>query len=161
MNSYSEGNKITTSNPTFKLFFSVSRGGAQSVDTQISWLEFVKLDDSDVWTVLKDMQDNSDEILSSLAQRILARKFYKVTFSPEKYQAAIDKLPAMKNEEEYYTHFSDMVTVTAYSSVTPIRIATKDHGVMDYEDYIIRNGMIIPLENYQERRSFALRRIYS
>ena len=144
------GQMITTSNPRLNFFFQLAEEQRSQLTPDVM-SQFVQLDDSDVWTVLKDMKDNSDEILSSLAQRILARKFYKVTFSPEKYQAAIDKLPAMKNEEEYYTHFSDMVTVTAYSSVTPIRIATKDHGVMDYEDYIIRNGMIIPLENKTQK----------
>lgn len=145
-----EGKNITTSNPRLNYFFSLEQNERSQLTSQIM-AEFVKLDDSDVWTVLKDMKDNSDEILSSLAQRILARKFYKVTFSPEKYQAAIDKLPTMKNEKEYYTHFKDMVTVTAYTSATPIRIATKDHGVMDYEDYIIRNGMMIPLENKTQK----------
>lgn len=113
--------------------------------------QFVLLDDSDVWTVLKDMKDNSDEILSSLAQRILARKFYKVTFTQEKYQASIHKLSALKNEQMHYAHFSDTVTVTAYSSATPIRIATKEKGVLDYEDYIIRNSMIIPIENKTQK----------
>lgn len=144
------GQMITTSNPRLNFFFQLAEEQRSQLTPDVM-SQFVQLDDSDVWTVLKDMKDNSDEILSSLAQRILARKFYKVTFSPEKYQAAIDKLPAMKNEEEYYTHFNDMVTVTAYSSATPIRIATKDHGVMDYEDYIIRNGMIIPLENKTQK----------
>lgn len=144
------GQTISTSNPRLNFFFQLAEDQRSQLTPDVI-AQFVLLDDSDVWTVLKDMKNNSDEILSSLAQRILARKFYKVTFTQEKYQAAIHKLSTLKNEQLYYAHFIDTVTVTAYSSDTPIRIATKESGVLDYEDYIIRNNMIIPIENKTQK----------
>jgi hypothetical protein len=144
------GQTISTSNPRLNFFFQLAENQRSQLTPDVI-AQFVLLDDSDVWTVLKDMKDNSDEILSSLAQRILAREFYKVTFTQEKYQAAIHKLSTLNNEQMNYAHFSDTVTVTAYSSDTPIHIATKESGVLDYEDYIIRNNMIIPIENKTQK----------
>ena len=140
------GENITTSNPRLNYFFKLAEGERSQLSPEII-SEFVKLDDSDVWTVLKDMQVASDEILRNLSRRILARQFYKVSFSEKQYTERIAQFSNLDLSLSPYYHFSDTVTMVAYSTNQPIKILTKNSGVQHYEEYIAKNGMIYSIEN--------------
>lgn len=144
------GQSISTSNPRLNFFFQLQEVQRSQLTPKVM-AEFVKLDDSDVWTVLKDTQDHTDPILAHLAQCILNRRFYKVTFSYDKYCEAVAKYTDIGKDLSGYYYFFDTVTITAYTSAVPIRILTKEGHVLDYEDCIKRHGMIIPLENRTEK----------
>ena len=141
-----EGKNITTSNPRLNYFFQLAEEERSQLSPEIM-AEFVKLDDSDVWTVLKDMQNAKDDILRNLAHRILARQFYKVCFSEKQHKERIEPYSNLNSSQSSYFHFSDTVTMVAYSSTQPILILTKNNGVQPYEDYIVHNGMIYSIEN--------------
>ena len=141
-----EGKNITTSNPRLNYFFQLAEEERSQLSPEIM-AEFVKLDDSDVWTVLKDMQNAKDDILRNLAHRILARQFYKVCFSEKQHKERIEPYSNLNSSQSSYFHFSDTVTMVAYSTTQPILILTKNNGVQPYEDYIVHNGMIYSIEN--------------
>ena len=141
-----EGINITTSNPRLNYFFQLAEEKRSQLSPEII-AEFVKLDDSDVWTVLKDMQNAKDDILRNLAHRILARQFYKICFSEKQYKERIEPYSNLNSSQSSYFHFSDTVTMVAYSTTQPILILTKNNGVQPYEDYIVNNGMIYSIEN--------------
>ena len=141
-----EGINITTSNPRLNYFFQLAEEKRSQLSPEII-AEFVKLDDSDVWTVLKDMQNAKDDILRNLAHRILARQFYKVCFSEKQHKERIEPYSNLNSSQSSYFHFSDTVTMVAYSTTQPILILTKNNGVQPYEDYIVHNGMIYSIEN--------------
>ena len=141
-----EGINITTSNPRLNYFFQSAEEKRSQLSPEII-AEFVKLDDSDVWTVLKDMQNAKDDILRNLAHRILARQFYKVCFSEKQHKERIEPYSNLNSSQSSYFHFSDTVTMVAYSTTQPILILTKNNGVQPYEDYIVHNGMIYSIEN--------------
>jgi HD superfamily phosphohydrolase len=140
------GEIITSSNPRLNYFFQLAEEDRSQLSPEII-AEFVKLDDSDVWTVLKDLQNAKDEILSNLARRILARQFYKVCFSEAQYKQRIEQYSSLNSSASPYFHFSDTVTMVAYSTAQPIQILTKGEGVLPYEDYIAKNAMIYSIEN--------------
>jgi len=140
------GQSISTSNPRLNFFFQLAEEQRSQLSQEII-AEFVKLDDSDVWTVLKDMQNSKDEILRNLAHRILARQFYKVCFSEKQYNERIELYSNLNSSQSSYFHFSDTVTMVAYSAAQPIQILTKNNGVQPYEEYIAKNGMIYSIEN--------------
>lgn len=144
------GVPIGTSNTRLNHFFYLAHEQRSTLSDAIV-SEFVKLDDSDVWTVLKDLQNHEDEILSMLAQRILARKFYKVSFYQDKYSTAVHQFKEIPLDLQPYFHFQDTITMTAYSSAFPIQILTKNSGVMSYEEFISQHGMIIPIENISKK----------
>lgn len=141
-----KGDKITTSNPRLNYFFQLAEEERSQLSPDII-AEFVKLDDSDVWTVLKDMQGASDEIIKNLSNRILARQFYKVCFSEKQYNERIVQFSNLDLSLSPYYHFRDVVTMVAYSAAQPIQIITKSEGVLPYEEYIVKNAMIYSIEN--------------
>jgi hypothetical protein len=93
------------------------------------------------------MQGASDEIIKSLSERILARQFYKVCFSEKLYNERITQFSNLDLSLSPYYHFSDTVTMVAYSAAQPIQIVTKSEGVLPYEEYIVKNAMIYSIEN--------------
>jgi len=141
-----KGEVITTSNPRLNYFFRIAEKERSQLSPEII-SEFVKLDDSDVWTVIKDMQNAQDEILNNLSNRILSRQFYKVCFSEKQYKERIVQYAKHEASLSPYYHFSDTVTMIAYSSAQPIQILTKNDGVQSYEGYIAKSGMIYSIEN--------------
>ncbi len=141
-----KGENITSSNPRLNYFFQLAEEERSQLSQEII-AEFVKLDDSDVWTVLKDMQGASDEIIKSLSERILARQFYKVCFSEKQHNERIAQFSNLDLSLSPYYHFSDTVTMVAYSTAQPIQILTKNEGVLPYEEYIAKNAMIYSIEN--------------
>lgn len=140
------GERIKSSNPRLNYFFQLAEEKRSQLSPEII-AEFVKLDDSDVWTVIKDMLSAKDEILNLLSHRILSRQFYKVCFSEKQYQERIASYSKQDESLCSYYHFSDKVTMIAYSSARPIQILTKNEGVQSYEDYIAKSGMIYSIEN--------------
>lgn len=146
------GENIVCSNPRLNFFFQLT-AKERSLLTEDIIQRFISLDDSDVWSVLKDFSVHADEVLHTLANRILTRKFYKVSFNEDVYKQKMSSLSHLDKELAHYYHFSDTVSVLAYSSEKPILIKTKEQGIKTYEDYIAHQGVIIPLEN-QTRKTF-------
>lgn len=144
------GKEIQTSNTRLNYFFQLAEEERSHLSDNLIE-RFIGLDDSDVWSTLKDFQYAEDTILKSLAKHILARNFYKVSFSEAKYKTAIQAWNQIDTSEADYYYFSDTVTMSAYSTSQPIRILTKDGRIVSYEDYIAESGMIIPLANKTQK----------
>ncbi len=129
--------------------FLISNGAIEklmmnSINDQESNLEsFIMLDDSDVWQLIKSLQNDKDYILSTLAKGILFRKLYKVHSSP---QPKKDYLLKESSDIQYF-EFSDQVKLTAYSTENPILILKKNGEIVNYEDFMLESGHMMTHKN--------------
>ena len=95
---------------------------------------FVRLDDADVWTMLKEAITNSDVVLSSLATMLLDRKLPKIVLSNnpftndelEQHRNTIRSKQNLSEEELDYVVFSGSFHIQGYKkSISPIQLC--DH----------------------------------
>lgn len=101
---------------------------------------FALLDDADIFIALKNWQFHSDNVLSLLSSAIINRKLFHVTLvSKEGFISKLDrykelckeKLEVENNLLDYFV-FGDKLKNQAYDlKAEPIRIFTKDRGVID------------------------------
>lgn len=109
------------------------------------WLQyFMQLDDSDVFSALKQWQQNSDQVLSLLATGMLERKLFKVRFENtpvdsvtlEKTGARLmEKYPWLKKEDLKFLLISDSSRNSAYNKETgQIFIQYKDGSLQDISE---------------------------
>jgi HD superfamily phosphohydrolase len=112
---------------------------------------YVKLDDSDVWQFIKELQTSEDYILSKLSKAILNRKLYKVTISENKDKVHLSFLRD-ENDRKYF-NFSKEEKINAYTDLNPIIILKKDGQLISYEDYMRASGNIVT-ENNSAKKTF-------
>ena len=95
---------------------------------------FVRLDDADVWTMLKEAITNSDVVLSSLATMLLDRKLPKIVLSNnpltndelEQHRNTIRSKQNLSEEELDYVVFTGSFHIQGYKkSISPIQLC--DH----------------------------------
>lgn len=101
---------------------------------------FALLDDADIFIALKNWQFHSDNVLSLLSSAIINRKLFHVTLvSKEEFDSKLnrykelckEKLEVENNLLDYFV-FGDKLKNQAYDlKAEPIRIFTKDRGVID------------------------------
>lgn len=101
---------------------------------------FALLDDADIFIALKNWQFHSDNVLSLLSSAIINRKLFHVTLvSKEEFNSKLngykelckEKLEVENNLLDYFV-FGDKLKNQAYDlKAEPIRIFTKDRGVID------------------------------
>lgn len=101
---------------------------------------FALLDDADIFIALKNWQFHSDNVLSLLSSAIINRKLFHVTLvSKEEFVSKLnrykelckEKLEVENNLLDYFV-FGDKLKNQAYDlKAEPIRIFTKDRGVID------------------------------
>lgn len=101
---------------------------------------FALLDDADIFIALKNWQFYSDNVLSLLSSAIINRKLFHVTLvSKEEFDSKLnrykelckEKLEVENNLLDYFV-FGDKLKNQAYDlKAEPIRIFTKDRGVID------------------------------
>lgn len=101
---------------------------------------FALLDDADIFIALKNWQFHSDNVLSLLSSAIINRKLFHVTLvSKEEFSSKLnrykelckEKLEVENNLLDYFV-FGDKLKNQAYDlKAEPIRIFTKDRGVID------------------------------
>ncbi len=101
---------------------------------------FALLDDADIFIALKNWQFHSDNVLSLLSSAIINRKLFHVTLvSKEEFNSRLnrykelckEKLEVENNLLDYFV-FGDKLKNQAYDlKAEPIRIFTKDRGVID------------------------------
>lgn len=113
---------------------------------------FVKLDDSDVWQFLKELQYHEDYILSRLSQGILKRKLYKVSVRNFKSEEITCKLE--KSSDIKYFEFSKIEKIDAYSDLNPILILKKDGEVVSYERYMNESGNLMTQTNSASKKFY-------
>lgn len=145
--------KISTSNQRLNYFFNLPESEKSIISDKIIE-QFIAIDDSDVWQLVKELTDSEDVILSTLAKNIIARKFYKVLPNREKYLELKSKYSELSPDLQVYYGFEDSITMTAYSEINPILILTKSFEMVSYDDYIHRVGSIIPLANKTKKEFF-------
>lgn len=148
-----KGSQIKSGNPRLNYFFNLNEQDKTNLTPELIE-QFVGLDDSDVWTVVKEFTHHEDEILNLLSNRILARKFYKVYNSQTEFDAKAQVWSNKSKEIQSYYFFKDKIKMIAYSENNPIRILSKDGNVIPYEDYVAKQGHIIPLKNTTEKEFF-------
>ena len=101
---------------------------------------FALLDDADIFIALKNWQFHSDNVLSLLSSAIINRKLFHITLvSKEEFNSKLnrykelckEKLEVENNLLDYFV-FGDKLKNQAYDlKAEPIRIFTKDRGVID------------------------------
>lgn len=101
---------------------------------------FALLDDADIFIALKNWQFHSDNVLSLLSSAIINRKLFHVNLvSKEEFNSKLnrykelckEKLEVENNLLDYFV-FGDKLKNQAYDlKAEPIRIFTKDRGVID------------------------------
>ena len=101
---------------------------------------FALLDDADIYTALKNWQFHEDSVLSYLSNAIVNRKLFHVKLVSENefdsklvhYQSLCKEKIKVKQGDVDYFIFGDKLKNQAYDlKADPIRIFTKDRGVID------------------------------
>jgi uncharacterized protein len=106
-----------------------------------SYLEaFTKMDDNDIWACIKIWTKHSDYLLSSICQKLLDRKLYKIMISDQPFEESFlekiqkDFLSQEGVNEENLSYFVVQGTITneAYlSEKQAINILTKNKKIVD------------------------------
>ncbi len=106
-----------------------------------SYLEaFTKMDDNDIWACIKIWTKHSDYLLSSICQKLLDRKLYKIMISDQPFEVSFlekiqkDFLAQEGVNEENLSYFvvQGSITNEAYlSEKQAINILTKNKKVVD------------------------------
>ena len=104
--------------------------------------KFSHLDDTDIYTALKQWQYHSDDILASFSKRLINRdlmkmKYQKEPFDIDQIEKRKQKLFAAGFSEEYVANFvfSNQVSCKVYSGKNPIKVLTKKGVVNTLEDF--------------------------
>jgi hypothetical protein len=131
------------STPSLELFLK-NEPGQKDFESDKKWiLEFMKLDDYDVFSAIKVWMHHDDKILSYLCTNLINRHLYKVLVQNEPIQrsviesirgAVIEKFGVTENESEYFM-VEDIVTNSAYSlNDDKIKILFRDNSLMDVSE---------------------------
>lgn len=145
--------KITTSNQRLNYFFQLQETEKSKITDKLIE-QFISIDDSDVWQLIKELVLSHDEILAMLSKRILARNFYKVYSTKDKYQSVMSRYSDIDKSLSTYYYFEDNISMTAYSDINPILILTKSGEIIQYEDYVLEAGSMIPLHNKTKKEFY-------
>jgi HD superfamily phosphohydrolase len=98
---------------------------------------FIKISDSDVWHLLKNLQTSEDRILNYLSNAIINRKLLKSKSSVDSFEHTY------KIKDGYdpnYLIFQQKIDLTTYSNNDGIMILKKDGSIQSLQDYSIENG---------------------
>jgi HD superfamily phosphohydrolase len=98
---------------------------------------FIKISDSDVWHLLKNLQTSEDRILNYLSNAIINRKLLKSKSSVDSFEHTY------KIKDGYdpnYLIFQQKIDLTTYSNNDGIMILKKDGSIQSLHDYSIENG---------------------
>jgi len=131
------------STPSLELFLK-NEPGQKDFESDKKWiLEFMKLDDYDVFSAIKVWMHHDDKILSYLCTNLINRHLYKVLVQNEPIRrsviesirgAVIEKFGVTENESEYFM-VEDIVTNSAYSlNDDKIKILLRDNSLMDVSE---------------------------
>ena len=104
--------------------------------------KFSHLDDTDIYSSLKQWQYHADEVLASFSKRIINRdlmkmKYRKEPFTAGEIQAKKQNLIDVGFTREYLENFvfSDQISCKVYTSREPIKILDKKGAVHNLEDF--------------------------
>lgn len=131
-----DGNKIFTTAP-LDYFLNDKQGDKKDIELLN---QFSKLDDNDIYTCLKEWQEEDDNILSSLSKRLINRNLLKIKLQNEAFdQSEIDMLKLkvkakfkVSGENIDYLVFSNTTTNRAYNiQADNINILFKNGEVKD------------------------------
>lgn len=122
--------------------------------SKVELSEYVQIDDSDIWQLLKELQFHTDYVLNILSRGILNRTLYKVSTSPWKDNNGLDFLES--ESDRLYFEFSEEETILAYSDLNPIIILDKKGDLLPYEEYIRKNNNVI-IDNNSTQKKFYYR----
>ncbi|MDG1822393.1 MAG: HD domain-containing protein [Flavobacteriaceae bacterium] len=122
---------ISTSKPlsVTAALASFLEGSKGSIIDKIQY--FIRLDDADVWIMLKEATANEDVVLSSLASMLLDRKFPKIILSNnpfskdalEQQRSSVCSKHPISQEESKYVVFSGSFHIQGYKkSISPIQL---------------------------------------
>ena len=98
---------------------------------------FIKISDSDVWHLLKNLQTSEDRILNYLSNAIINRRLLKSKSSVDSFEHSY------KIKDGYdpnYLIFQQKIDLTTYSNNDGIMILKKDGSIQSLHDYSIENG---------------------
>ncbi|WP_428667281.1 HD domain-containing protein [Runella sp.] len=128
--------------PHFLLFLTNTVTLSQFEADSAYFHAFTQIDDYDIWSCVKSWAGHFDTVLSSICQRLLDRKLYKIQFSDEPFNQnqlsqIHQQLVAQGVPEELQSYFlvQGQSTNAAYvSSKERILIKMKDSSVRDIAD---------------------------
>jgi HD superfamily phosphohydrolase len=98
---------------------------------------FIKISDSDIWHLLKQLQSSEDTILNFLSNAIMNRKLLKSKSSVDSFD---QKYKIKEGFDSKYLIFQQKVDLTTYSNNDGIMILKKDGSIQSLHDYSIENG---------------------
>ena len=98
---------------------------------------FIKISDSDVWHLLKQLQSSDDKILNFLSNAIINRKLLKSKSSVDSFE---NKYNIKAGFESKYLIFQQKIDLTTYSNNDGIMILKKNGAIQSLHDYSIENG---------------------
>lgn len=98
---------------------------------------FIKISDSDVWNLLKNLQTSEDRILNYLSNAIINRKLLKSKSSVDSFEY---KYKIKDGYDPNYLIFQQKIDLTTYSNNDGIMILKKDGSIQSLQDYSIENG---------------------
>lgn len=129
--------------PSALLRFISSKIGIKDFESDNTLLlDFVSLDDHDIWFSLKTWQNHPDEILSKISKDLLNRKFYKIILTNEPIENSIieDKVNTIKRklvhqEDSQYFVEQGSISNSGYIPMNSnIKIITKNNGIIDISE---------------------------
>lgn len=145
------------SNPTIQFFLNKKKiSKTIELDSEVVD-QFIKLDDSDIIQLLKELTTSDDIVLRVLSSCILNRKLYKVISSIEPFELRInsDFPDILKGAIEYF-NFQELINLTTYSMKNSIKIVKKNGVLIPFEEYSKDSGFGNFIENKGKYFSFNL-----
>lgn len=102
--------------------------------------KFTELDDVDIWSAIKQWQHHPDPVLSTLSQRILARRLFGIRLSNEPFPGQTIRYLQGRIQEEmdvsdgaldYFLIHGDISNAAYVSEGQKINIITKEGKIFD------------------------------
>jgi HD superfamily phosphohydrolase len=118
------------------LDFFLNNNGKLDLNEQVIGA-FIKISDSDIWHLLKQLQSSEDTILNFLSNAIMNRKLLKSKSSVDSFD---QKYKIKEGFDSKYLIFQQKVDLTTYSNNDGIMILKKDGSIQSLHDYSIENG---------------------
>lgn len=136
---FQSGEKLFAS-PALEYFLSNNITTEDFKNNPINLETFAELDDSDIFGAIKVWQKSSDKVLSTLANRLMNRKLFKIEISKDPFddariaeeKARIKAKLALTDEEVNFFVYSDILVNNAYNQKEQnINLLMKNGEVID------------------------------
>lgn len=131
---------------------------SQSSDLKMRLAYFTKLDDSDIWTCLKQWQHHDDQILAYISSALVNRrlpvsKILSQKLSLEEIKGLTTKAAEIVGVDDgsYFVHQTQIRVIPYDSEHSPIFIMNKDKSLDEISDSVLQilsHQLLNPIEKY-------------